>query len=58
VDFTYFVTAHELGHSGGPTNSFGGRLEGSNMLSGILAEYSALMVMKEGYGTENMHRFL
>ena len=28
------------------------------MLSETLAEYSALMVMKQKYGSDNMHRFL
>jgi len=36
----------------------GGRVEGSNMLSETLAEYSALMVMQQKYGRDNMHRFL
>jgi hypothetical protein len=58
VDFTYFVTAHELGHQWWAHQLVGGRVEGSNMLSETLAEYSALMVMKERYGSDNMHRFL
>ena len=34
------------------------RVEGSNMMSETLAEYSALMVMQQKYGPDNMHRFL
>ena len=58
IDFTYFVTAHELGHQWWAHQLIGGRVEGSNMMSETLAEYSALMVMQRKYGRDNMHRFL
>jgi ABC-2 type transport system permease protein len=58
IDFTYFVTAHELGHQWWAHQLIGARVEGSNMLSETLAEYSALMVMRQKYGTDSMHRFL
>ena len=58
IDFTYFVTAHELGHQWWAHQLIGGRVEGSNMMAETLAEYSALMVMQRKYGRENMHRFL
>ncbi len=58
IDFTYFVTAHELGHQWWGHQLIGGRVEGSNMMSETLAEYSALMVMQHKYGRDNMHRYL
>lgn len=58
IDFTYFVTAHELGHQWWAHQLIGARVEGSNMMSETLAEYSALMVMQRKYGAENMRRFL
>jgi ABC-2 type transport system permease protein len=58
IDFAYFVTAHELGHQWWAHQLVGGRVEGSNMMSETLAEYSALMVMQQKYGRDNMHRFL
>jgi ABC-2 type transport system permease protein len=58
IDFAYFVTAHELGHQWWAHQLIGGRVEGSNMLAETLAEYSALMVMQQKYGPDNMHRFL
>jgi ABC-2 type transport system permease protein len=58
IDFTYFVTAHELGHQWWAHQLVGGRVEGSNMMSETLAEYSALAVMQQKYGRDNMHRFL
>jgi hypothetical protein len=58
IDFAYFVTAHELGHQWWAHQLIGARVEGSNMLSETLAEYSALMVMQQKYGRDNMRRFL
>jgi len=58
IDITYFVTAHELGHQWWGHQLIGAREEGSNMMSETLAEYSALMVMQEKYGRDNMHKFL
>jgi ABC-type transport system involved in multi-copper enzyme maturation permease subunit len=58
IDFTYFVVAHELAHQWWGHQLIGGRVEGSNMMSESLAEYSALRVMEKKYGTDNMHKFL
>ena len=58
IDYTYFVTAHELGHQWWAHQLIGANVQGSNMLSETLAEYSALMVMQKKYGPDNMHRFL
>jgi ABC-2 type transport system permease protein len=58
IDFAYFVTAHELGHQWWAHQLIGARVEGSNMMSETLAEYSALMVMQQRYGSDNMHKFL
>jgi ABC-2 type transport system permease protein len=58
IDYTYFVTAHELAHQWWAHQLIGGRVEGSNMLSESLAEYSALRVMQKKYGDYEMHKFL
>jgi aminopeptidase N len=58
IDFTYFVTAHELGHQWWAHQLIGGRVAGSNMMSETLAEYSALMTQRHRYGPDNMHKFL
>ncbi len=58
IDFTYFVTAHELGHQWWGHQLIGGDVEGSNMMSESLAEYSALQVMAQKYGRDLMHRYL
>src|SRR5277367_1516327 len=50
IDFTYFVVAHELAHQWWGHQLIGGNVQGSNMMSETLAEYSALMVMEKKYG--------
>jgi ABC-2 type transport system permease protein len=58
VDLTLFVTAHELGHQWWAHQLVGAQVEGSNMMSETLAQYSAYMVMQQQYGKEYMHRVL
>jgi hypothetical protein len=58
LDLTYFVTAHELAHQWWGHQLVGGRVEGSNMMSESLAEYSALRVMQKKYGDDQMRKFL
>ncbi|MBB6142357.1 hypothetical protein HNQ77_000295 [Silvibacterium bohemicum] len=58
IDFSYFVTAHELAHQWWAHQIIGADVQGSNMMSESLAEYSALRVMQHRYGDANMRRFL
>jgi len=58
IDFTWFVTAHELAHQWWGHQLIGGLEKGSNMMSESLAEYSALRVMEHKYGDDQMRRFL
>jgi len=58
VDLTYFVTAHELGHQWWGHQLIGGQVQGSNMMSETLAQYSAYMLMEHKYGKDYMHRVL
>lgn len=58
IDFAYFVTAHEFAHQWWGHQLIGGNVEGSNMMSESLAEYSALRVMEKKYDTDRMHKFL
>ena len=58
IDFTWFVTAHELAHQWWGHQLIGGYEKGSNMMSESLAEYSALRVMEHKYGDDHMRRFL
>jgi ABC-2 type transport system permease protein len=58
VDMTTFVTAHELGHQWWGHQLIGGDVQGSNMMSETLAQYSAYMVMQKMHGKDYMHRIL
>ena len=58
IDLTYFVTAHELGHQWWAHQLVGGRVQGSNMMSETLAQYSAYMVTQQKYGKDYMHKVL
>lgn len=58
IDRTYFVTAHELAHQWWGHQLIGGAVEGSNMMSESLAEYSALRIAQKKYGDNQMHKFL
>ncbi len=58
VDLTYFVTAHELGHQWWAHQLIGAQVQGSNMMSETLAQYSAYMVMQQKYGKDYMHKVL
>jgi hypothetical protein len=58
IDRTYFVTAHELAHQWWAHQLIGGAVEGSNMMSESLAEYSALRVAQKKYGDAQMRKFL
>ena len=58
IDFVYFVVAHEMAHQWWGHQVVGADIQGAQMLSETLAEYSALMVMEKEYGRDAMRRFL
>lgn len=58
IDYVTYVTAHEVGHQYWAHQVIGGDMQGSTLLSETLAQYSALMVMKEIYGPDKIRRFL
>ncbi len=58
VDMAYYVTAHEMAHQWWGHQVSEAQVKGSAMLSETLSQYSALMVMKEKYPSEQMQEFL
>ncbi|MFK2877650.1 ABC transporter permease/M1 family aminopeptidase [Rhodanobacter hydrolyticus] len=58
IDYVYYVTAHEVAHQWWAHRVIGADMQGSTMLSESLAQYSALMVMKQRYGADQMRKFL
>ncbi len=58
IDFPFYVTAHEVSHQWWGHQLVGANTRGATVLSETLAEYSALMVMKQQVGPAKMRRFL
>ncbi|AKU22561.1 M1 family aminopeptidase [Massilia sp. NR 4-1] len=58
IDYPTYVTAHEVAHQWWAHQLVGGNTRGATVLSETLAEYSALMVMKQAVGPARMRRFL
>jgi ABC-2 type transport system permease protein len=58
IDYVSYITAHEVGHQYWAHQIVGGDMQGSTLLSETLAQYSALMVMKQLYGEDKIRRFL
>ena len=58
IDYPFYVTAHEVAHQWWGYQVLGADVQGANMLSETMAQYSALMVMRREYGADKMRRFL
>ncbi len=58
IDYPYYITAHEAAHQWWAHQVIGGNVQGATMLSETLAQYSALMVMKQKFGEAKMQKFL
>ena len=58
IDYVTYVVAHEMAHQYWAHQLVGANMQGATALSETLAQYSALMVMKELYGEDKIRRFL
>ncbi|GMN04191.1 M1 family aminopeptidase [Erythrobacter sp. MTPC3] len=58
IDYVTYITAHEVAHQYWAHQLISADMQGGTMLVETLAQYSALMVMKEMYGEDQMRRFL
>jgi aminopeptidase N len=58
IDLVTYVTAHELGHQWWAHQVIGANKQGATMLSEAFAQYSALLVMEQLYGKEQIRKFL
>ena len=58
VDMAYYVTAHEMAHQWWGHQVSEANVKGSAAISETLAQYSALMVMKQRYDPAMMQKFL
>lgn len=58
IDYVTYVTAHEIGHQYWGHQIVGADQQGGTIWVETLAQYSALMVMKELHGDDKIRRFL
>lgn len=58
IDMVYYIVAHEMGHQWWAHQVIGADMQGATLLSETMAQYSALMVMEDLYGRDQMHKFL
>jgi ABC-2 type transport system permease protein len=58
VDLVTFVTAHEIAHQWWAHQIIGADKQGSTMLSESFAQYSAMLVMEDMLGPEQVRQFL
>ncbi|MEM7664873.1 MAG: M1 family aminopeptidase [Pseudomonadota bacterium] len=58
IDYVTYVTAHEVGHQYWAHQVISADQQGGTILVETMAQYSALMVMKQIYGDDQIRRFL
>jgi aminopeptidase N len=58
LDFLGYLTAHELAHQYWFHQVLPADMEGAEVITETLAQYSALMVMKQRYGEDQLRQFL
>lgn len=58
IDYVTYVTAHELGHQYWGHQIISAEMQGGTLFVETMAQYSALMVMKQVYGEDKIRRFL
>lgn len=58
IDIPFYVTAHEVGHQWWAHQVMSAQVEGGTSIVETLAQYTALMVMKQRYGDRSMQKFL
>jgi len=58
VDMVFYITAHEAAHQWWGMQIEAANVPGRNMILESLAQYSAMMVMKENYPNEKIEQFL
>ena len=58
IDYVTYVTAHEIGHQYWGHQILSADQQGGTLFVETMAQYSALMVMKQMYGEDKIRRFL
>ncbi|PQJ20813.1 M1 family metallopeptidase [Tenacibaculum sp. SG-28] len=58
VDMAFYITAHELAHQWWGLQVAAANVQGRHMILETLAQYSAIMVLKQKYSKEKIQQFL
>ncbi|MFC2185731.1 ABC transporter permease/M1 family aminopeptidase [Fulvivirgaceae bacterium LMO-SS25] len=58
VDMAFYITAHEVAHQWWGLQLEAANVQGQNMILETLAQYSAMMVLREKYSDEKVQQFL
>ncbi|MHA7821072.1 MAG: ABC transporter permease/M1 family aminopeptidase [Erythrobacter sp.] len=58
IDYVTYIAAHEFGHQYWAHQLISADMQGGTVLVETMAQYSAMMVMKDLYGEDQMRRFL
>jgi aminopeptidase N len=58
VDMAFYVTAHEVAHQWWGLQLEAANVQGQNMILETLAQYSAMMVLREKYDDDKVQQFL
>jgi hypothetical protein len=58
VDMAFYITAHEVAHQWWGLQLEAANVQGQNMILETLAQYSAMMVLKEKYSSKKIQQFL
>lgn len=58
VDMAFYITAHEVAHQWWGLQQEAANVQGQNMILETLAQYSAIMVLKEKYPDKKVKQFL
>lgn len=58
IDMPFYITAHEVAHQWWAHQVIGANVQGATVMSETMSQYSALMVMEQRYGKDNMKKFL
>lgn len=58
IDTPFYVTSHEIAHQWWFHQVIGANVQGATMLSEALANYSAILVMEQAFGSGHIQKFL
>jgi ABC-type transport system involved in multi-copper enzyme maturation permease subunit len=58
IDTVFYITAHEMAHQWWGDQVLAANVQGADMIGESLAQYTALMVMEQEYGSDTIRRLL